>query len=161
TGHATLPVLYALAFVQGLITTVDNPTRQAFVPELVPTEHVANAIGLNSAAFNSARIIGPAVGGVLIQLVGAGVCFTINALSFIAVIYGLLIINPARLEKVERAPRAKGQLREGLVYAWHEPTLRVVLGMIAITGLLAMNFNVVLPVVAKQVFGRGAETYRL
>jgi MFS family permease len=159
TGHATLPVLYALAVVQGAITTVDNPTRQAFVSEMVGAEEVTNAIGLNSAMFNLARVLGPAVGGLLIDTVGTSTCFVLNAVSFLAVIGGLLAMRPHELYPIERAARARGQLREGLRYTWQEPTLRMVLVMIALIGTLAFNFIVILPVLAKQTFHGSAGTY--
>jgi len=158
---ATLPVLYALAAVQGAITTVDNPTRQAFVSEMVSEDALANAVGLNSAMFNAARILGPAVGGVLIDLVGTTTCFAINTVSFLAVIGGLVAMRPAEFFRGRPVPREKGALRAGLRYAWEEPTLRLVLAMILLVGTLAMNFQVVLPVVAKAVFHGTAGTYGL
>jgi MFS family permease len=159
SGHANLPALYTLAVVQGMITTVDNPTRQAFVSEMVGPEEVTNAIGLNSAMFNTARVLGPAVGGLLIDTVGTSTCFVLNAVSFIAVIGGLVAMRPAELYSTQRVERGRGQLREGLRYAWQEPTLRMVLLMIALIGTLAMNFIVVLPVLAKQTFQGSAGTY--
>jgi MFS family permease len=155
----TLPVLYVLAFVQGSITTVDNPTRQAFVSEMVGIDGVANAVGLNSAMFNTARIVGPAVGGLLIDLVGVTTCFGVNAVSFLAVIAGLVAMRPAEFFRGLPAEREKGALRAGLRYAWEEPTLRLVLGMVLIIGTLAMNFLVILPVVARNVFHGRASTY--
>lgn len=159
TGTDTLPVLYALALVQGAITTVDNPTRQAFVSEMVGTADVPNAVGLNSAMFNMARIVGPAVGGVLIDLVGVTLCFALNAVSFLAVIAGLAAMRPAEFFRSVPAAREKGALRAGLRYAWEEPTIRLVLAMILIIGTLAMNFLVILPVVARTVFHGTASTY--
>jgi len=158
-GVATLPVLYVLAFTQGMATTIDNPTRQAFVSEMVGPEDLTNAVGLNSAMFNTARILGPAVGGVLIDAIGVGTCFALNAVSFLAVIGGLTMMRSSDLFAAPRARRGKGQLREGLRYSWEEPTLRMVLAMIALIGTLAMNFTVILPVVAKQVFHGNAGTY--
>jgi MFS family permease len=159
-AHAAgLPVLYALAVVQGSISTIDNPTRQAFVSEMVGMEDLTNAVGLNSAMFNMARILGPAIGGVLIDWVGTTTCFAINTVSFVAVIVGLVAMRPAELFSVAHASRDKGALRAGLRYAWEEPTLRLVLGMILVIGTLAMNFQVVLPVVAKAVFHGNAGTY--
>ena len=159
-AHATsLGVLYALAIVQGCISTIDNPTRQAFVAEMVGMDELTNAVGLNSAMFNMARILGPAIGGVLIDWVGTTTCFAINTVSFVAVIGGLLAMRPTELYAVPRASRDKGALRAGLRYAWEEPTLRLVLGMILVIGTLAMNFQVVLPVVAKAVFHGTAGTY--
>jgi MFS family permease len=160
-GVATLPVLYALAFTQGIATTIDNPTRQAFVSEMVGPEDLTNAVGLNSAMFNTARILGPAIGGVLIDAIGVGTCFALNAVSFVAVIGGLTMMRSADLFAAPRALRGKGQLRAGLRYSWEDPTLRLVLAMIALIGTLAMNFTVILPVVAKQVFHGNAGTYGL
>jgi MFS family permease len=161
TGHATLGALYVLSFLQGCISTIDNPTRQSFVSEMVGPDEVTNAIGLNSAMFNTARIAGPAVAGALIHAVGTSTCFVLNAVSFVAVIGGLLAMSPSELHAPDRPTRAKGQLREGLRYAWGEPTLRMVLLMIAVIGTLAMNFLVILPAVAKQVFGGNSVTYGL
>jgi MFS family permease len=159
SGSATLPLLYLLAVVQGIAVTFDNPARQAFVTEMVGNDEVANAVGLNSAMFNLARILGPALGGLLIDAVGVGVCFLLNAASFLAVIAGLALMHPAELFRSTPTRRAKGQLEAGLRYAWEEPTLRLVLGMMALIGTFAMNFAVVLPVVAKQVFGGTASTF--
>jgi MFS family permease len=158
---ATLPVLYALAFVQGAITAVDNPTRQSFVAEMVPADEVPNAVGLNSAMFNTARILGPAIGGVLIDLVGTTTCFLLNALSFGAVIAALVAMTPADFFRGAPPRREKGALRAGLRYTWEEPTLRLVMIMVALVGTLAMNFQVVLPVLAKRVFHGTAGTYGL
>ena len=158
---ATMPVLYTLAFVQGIVTTVDNPTRQAFVSEMVPAEEVPNAVGLNSAMFNTARVVGPAVGGLLIDLVGTTTCFVVNAASFAAVIAALVAMRPAEFHRVERAHRGEGALRAGLRYTWEQPTLRLVMIMVALIGTLAMNFQVVLPVLAKRVFDGSAGTYGL
>ncbi|HVM65814.1 MAG TPA: MFS transporter [Acidimicrobiales bacterium] len=158
-GLATLPVLYALALVLGAITAVDNPARQAFVAEMVPSEDVPNAVGLNSAMFNTARIVGPAIGGILIDLVGTTTCFMLNAVSFIAVIAGLLAMRPAEFFRGAPVTRQKGALREGLRYTWADPTLRLVMVMVALIGTLAMNFSVLLPVLAKQVFHGSAATF--
>ncbi|HZQ86535.1 MAG TPA: MFS transporter [Acidimicrobiales bacterium] len=158
---ATLPVLYALAVVQGAITTIDNPARQAFVAEMVPSDEVPNAVALNSAMFNTARILGPAIGGVLIDLVGTTTCFMINAVSFVAVIAGLIAMRPDEFFRGAPAPRQKGALREGMRYTWNDPTLRLVMIMVALIGTLAMNFQVVLPVLAKQVFHGTAGTFGL
>ena len=160
-GADRLGVLYVLAAVQGALATVDNPTRQAFLTELVGADELTNAIGLNSAMFNTARIIGPAVGGLLIEAVGTSTCFALNAASFLAVIAALVAMRPAELLRGRPAARAKGQLRAGIRYAWEEPTLRLVLAMIALIGTLAMNFLVVLPVLAKRVFHGNAGSYGL
>jgi MFS family permease len=159
TGTATLPWLYVISFVLGAITTVDNPARQAFVSEMVGRDELTNAVGLNSAIFNSARIIGPAIAGVLITLIGTTACFLINTLSFFAVIAALVAMRPDELFRSPPPARAKGQLKAGLLYAWRQPTIRLTLSMMAVIGTLAMNFLVVMPVLAKQVFHGNAGTY--
>jgi MFS family permease len=156
---ATLPVLYALALVSGAITAVDNPARQTFVAEMVPSDGVPNAVGLNSAMFNAARVIGPALGGILIDLVGTTACFVLNAVSFLAVIAGLVAMRPAEFFRGAPVAREKGALRAGLRYTWNEPTLRLVMIMVALIGTLAMNFQVVLPVLTKRVFHGSAGTF--
>ncbi|GAC1537004.1 MAG: MFS transporter [Acidimicrobiales bacterium] len=161
SGAVTLPVIYVLAIAQGMATTIDNPTRQSFVTEMVGTDDLTNAVGLNSATFNTARILGPAIGGVLIEAVGVGTCFALNAVSFVAVIGGLLLMRGEELFRTAPAQRGKGQLREGIRYVWEEPTLRLVMAMVAVIGTLAFNFTVILPVVARQVFHGNAGTYGL
>ena len=128
------------------------PTRQAFVSELVPTSHVQNAVGLNSATFNGGRVFGPAIAGLLIVLVGTGWCFAINAGSFVAVIIGLSLMRNSEMHARPRAPRARGQIREGVRYAWSSPVLRSTLVLVLIVGLFTLNFQVFLPLMAKEVF---------
>jgi predicted MFS family arabinose efflux permease len=118
-----------------------------------------NAVGLNSALFQVARIVGPAFAGVIIVLVGTGLCFALNALSFVAVIGALLLMDPAKLHRHDPVPRAKGQVREGLRYIRDTPALRSMLVMTAVVGTLALNYPVVLPLLAKVTFDGNAETY--
>jgi len=158
-GVARMWMIYLFALAQGMATMVDNPTRQTFITEMVGRDSLANALGLNSAMFNAARVIGPAIAGVLLETSGAGVCFAANAVSFLAVIAGLAAMNPSELHRGAPVRRAKGQLREGFRYARREPTVRLVLGMMALVGTLTMNFQVVLPVLAKAVFSGRAGTY--
>jgi MFS family permease len=117
---------------------------------------VQNAVGLNSATFNGGRVFGPAVAGLLIVVVGTGWCFVFNAASFVAVIIGLTMMRPSELHPRPRAGRAKGQIREGLTYAWASPVLRSTLVLVLIVGLLTLNFMVFLPLLAKDVFHGGA-----
>ncbi|HEX9505342.1 MAG TPA: MFS transporter, partial [Acidimicrobiia bacterium] len=138
---------------------VDNPARQSFVPEMVTPPELPNAVGLNSALFQVARIVGPAVAGVLIVAVGTGMCFAINAVSFIPVIGALLLMRPAELYRSAKVERAKGQVRDGLRYVWHTPELRSTLLLTGIVGTFAINFPVVLPLLAKITFSGNAETY--
>lgn len=154
-------MVYSLAFALGCVIVIDNPTRQSFAAEMVGPEDLSNAIGLNSAIFTSARVMGPALGGVVIALFGVGACFLINAFSYVAVILALRAMNPEALYRKPPAERSPGQLREGLRYAWSDPVLRSGLLLMAVVGTLAFNFRVLLPVMAEQEFAGGAETYGL
>jgi MFS family permease len=148
-----------LAVVLGLNNCFENPARQSFVREMVGAGEVRNAVSLNSTMVNAARAVGPAVAGVLIATVGIGVCFLVNAVSFVAVVYSLVSMDTKALMPSEPAPRARGQLREGFRYVTHEPRLGVPLLMMAIVGTLAYEFQVTLPVLAKQAFDGNATTY--
>jgi MFS family permease len=149
-------MVYLVAFLTGLANAVEMPTRQAFATELVGPELLPNAVGLNSATFNGGRVFGPAVAGLLIVLVGTGWCFVLNAASFLAVLVGLLLMRVHELVPVRRPPRGKGMIRDGLTYAWASPVLRSTLVVVFIVGLLTLNFTVVLPAIAKDVFGGDA-----
>jgi MFS family permease len=149
----------ALALVLGLNNTFENPSRQSFVLEMVGSENVRNAVSLNSTMVNAARAVGPAVAGLIIATAGVGVCFLINAASFVAVVYSLVSMDKKALHPATPTGRGKGQLREGFSYVAHEPRLGVPLLMMALVGTLAYEFQVSLPVVAKQSFHGGAETY--
>ncbi|HXW78228.1 MAG TPA: MFS transporter [Acidimicrobiales bacterium] len=148
-----------LALALGLNNAFENPARQSFVREMVGGDQVRNAVSLNSTMVNAARAIGPAVAGVLIATVGVAACFFLNALSFVAVVYSLVSMDKIGLFPTEPVERKKGQMREGLKYVAHEPRLGVPLLMMALVGTLAYEFQVSLPVVAKQTFHGGAETY--
>ncbi|MGA2528842.1 MAG: MFS transporter [Acidimicrobiales bacterium] len=148
-----------LAIVLGLNNTFENPARQSFVLEMVGASELRNAVSLNSTMVNAARAVGPAIAGLLIATVGEGVCFLVNAASFLAVVYSLVSMDKAALCPTEPTGRAKGQLREGLRYVAKEPRLGVPLLMMALVGTLAYEFQVTLPVVAKQTFHGGAATY--
>ena len=134
----------------------DNPARQTFVIEMVGKDDLPNAVSLNSIVMNGARVIGPAIGGVLIATVGLGVCFLANAASYVAVIVALMLMRRSDLQPAQRVARAKGQLREGLRYAWRTPNLRDPLMLVFVVGLLAYNFTVILPLLAQETFHGGA-----
>jgi MFS family permease len=148
-----------LAVVLGLNNTFENPARQSFVLEMVGPDELRNAVSLNSTMVNAARAVGPAVAGLLIATVGVGVCFLVNAASFVAVVYSLVSMDKSKLMPSEPSPRARGQLREGFRYIAGRPRLLVPLLMMAIVGTLAYEFQVTLPVVAKQTFHGGAPVY--
>ncbi|HET6792795.1 MAG TPA: MFS transporter [Acidimicrobiales bacterium] len=159
TGAVRLWMIFALAFGLGCVNVVDMPTRQAFVNEMVGQERLANAVTLNSVVMNSARVVGPAVAGVLIATVGIAICFLINAGSYLAVIAGLMAMRRSELSPAPTTGRRRGQLREGLRYVWSTPNLRTPLLMMAVIGLLAYNFNVTLPLMAKYTFHAGAGAF--
>ncbi|MGW2601197.1 MFS transporter [Streptomyces klenkii] len=161
SGHVQVWHVYLTAFVLGLVTVVDNPARQAFVVEMVGPADLRNAVSLNSANFQSARLIGPAVAGVLITAVGSGWAFLLNGLSFVAPIAGLLLMRTAELHKVDRAPRGKGQLREGLRYVAGRPDLVWPIVLVGFIGTFGFNFPIWLTAFVNDVFHAGAGTYGL
>jgi len=159
TGAIRLWMVYLLALLLGCATAFDMPTRQAFVSEMVGPDHLTNAVGLNSAVFNSARVVGPAVAGVLIAAVGIAPAFLINAVSYLAVIAGLLAMDPARLHRLPPVDRAGGQVRAGLRYVWSNRVLRSTIALVAVVGALGLNYRVALPLLARFTFGGDASAY--
>lgn len=158
--HAiTLWEVFLLATLLGVVNLLTNPTRQAFVSEMVGHELLPNAVSLNSVLMNSARVLGPAIGGVLIYTVGFAACFYVNAASYVAVIVALALMRTAELLPIGRVTRAKGQVREGLHYVWSEPRLRNPLLAMAVVGTLAFNFTTTLPLLAEYTFHGGPGTY--
>ncbi|RBM17769.1 MFS transporter [Streptomyces sp. PT12] len=153
--------VYALSLVVGLATVVDNPARQAMVSEIVGPALLRNAVSLNSANFQSARLIGPAVAGVVITSVGSGWAFLYNGLSFIAPITGLLMMRTSELTPTERAPRHKGQLREGLRYVGSRPELLWPIVLMGFIGTFGYNFPIWLVAFTDGVFHADAGTYGL
>jgi MFS family permease len=153
TGTIQLWHLYVLAVIQGMITAVDNPVRQAFVVELVGRDSVINAVALNSIVFNAARIVGPAVAGLLIAGLGVAPALFLNALSFVPVIWTLLILDQRALFPASPAVAGsvRRQLMEGLAYSWRTPNVLFVLIVIAFIGTFGYNFGVVLPLLADYV----------
>ncbi len=148
--------VYVLALGLGMATVVDNPTRQSFAIEMVGKSDLTNAIGLNSAVFNLARITGPAVAGVVISLVGTPTAFYVNAASYVAVIIGLKMMRPSELYLPDRVERAKGQLREGLRYVWSRPDLLMTMLLIGLIATFGMNFGVTTALMSRVVFHTGA-----
>jgi MFS family permease len=159
TGSVRLWEIGVLAVVLGLNNAFENPARQSFVLEMVGADTLRNAVSLNSVQVNVARAVGPAVAGVLIATVGLGECFLINAASFVAVVASLIAMERSALHPTPPAPRAAGQLREGLRYAAATPEIIVPLLMMALVGTLAYEFQVSLPVMARHALHSGAEGY--
>ncbi|MEV0489035.1 MFS transporter [Streptomyces atratus] len=151
--------VYLIAFLLGMVTVVDNPTRQSFVSEMVGPAQLRNAVSLNSANFQSARLIGPAVAGVLITTVGSGWAFMFNGLSFLAPLVGLLMMRTGELHKAVVVPRAKGQLREGLRYVSGRPELIWPIVLVGFVGTFGFNFPIWLTAFADEVFHGGAGMY--
>lgn len=160
SGHIQLWHVYALAPVLGLANAFEQPTRQAFVVEMVGKDDLMNAVVLNSALFNAARLIGPAIGGVLIATVGVKGAFLVNGVSFLPVIAGLMMMNPAELYAVNRRVHGPvnplGELKEGLAYAFRTPAVLLIVILVAMIGTFGYNFTVVLPLVDRFVLGRGS-----
>ncbi len=160
-GAVNLIDLYVLSTLLGVVNLFDNPARQTFVSEMVGRELMPNAISLNSVLMNSARVIGPAVGGVLIYATGFAACFLVNAATYLAVIVALYLMRPSELYRIPTVERAKGQVREGLRYVWSTPSLRDPLLVMAVVGIFAFNFTTTLPLLAKFTFHGGAGTYSM
>ena len=158
-GVVQLWMIYGLALALGAVNAIDNPARRALVGEMVGTEHLSNAVSLSSAMFTSARVVGPAVAGLVIAGAGVSWCFFANGLSFGAAIIAFTLMRKGEFFAVVPVPRRKGQLREGLRYAWSTPALRLPLVLTAVIGTLAWNFQVVLPLLAKETFGGDAGTF--
>jgi MFS family permease len=160
-GVVNLGVVIAVALALGLVTAVDNPTRQTFTMEMVGRENLTNAVSLNTATFTTARVLGPAAAGFLIAGVGIGPCFLLNAASFIPITLALIFMRKDQLTPSGQVARKKGQIREGLRYVASRPVLRTLLIMMAIVGTLQYNFQVILPVLAKDTFAGDAKTLGL
>lgn len=160
-GTVQLWVVFALIFTRGVVTAVDNPTRQSFVSEMVDREHVLNAVSLNSVLVQTARIVGPALAALVIATLGVATCFLANAVSFTAMLVALRRMDPAELRPAPVTPRGRGQLREALRVVRHTPALRTPLLLIAVVGTLSFNFTVVLPLLARFTLHGGASTYAL
>ncbi len=155
-GAATVLIVYVFSLLLGFANAFDMPARQTFVLEMVGREDLPNAVGLNSVVMNSSRVVGPAVGGIVIGVVGLAPCFFLNAASYLAVIAALWMMNKDALQRVPVVPRAKGQLRDGFRYVWSDPVVRTPLLMMAFVGTLAFNFQVVIPLISTRVFQQGA-----
>jgi len=152
-------MVYALAGALGLVASLDNPTRQTFVLELVGRDQLTSAVSLNSVLVNLARVLGPAAAGALIVTVGLGPCFLANAGTYLAVIAALILMRVAELHTVAPQGRRTGQLREGLRYIRSTPALLTPLVMMGVVGMFAYEFQVILPLIAKFTFGGDAGTY--
>jgi MFS family permease len=154
-----LAAIYVVAAAGGVALAFDNPARRAFVVEMVPLEHVNNAVSLNSALMTSSRVIGPALAGLLIATVGFGWAFLVDGLSYVAVIAALVMMRTAELRPSPVAVRAKRQVRAGLRYVRGVPELWIPLVMMAVVGTFAFNFQVVFPFLVERTFGGSDEMF--
>jgi MFS family permease len=159
-GDIQVWMVYALVLARGLVTAVDNPTRQSFVFDLVGADRVVNAVALNSVMIHTARILGPASAGIVIALLGVGPCFLLNALSFVAMIVALRTMDAASLHPSPTpAEPGPGQIRTALRHVRHTPALWIPLAMMALVGTLSFNFQVLLPLLASFTWDGTATTY--
>ncbi len=160
TTHIVTPgMVLALALVYGCVNTFDIPGRQSFVIELTGREDLSNGIALNSAAFNTARIFGPAIAGLLLASIGEAGCFWLNAATFLAVISALLMLRLPPREAPTRVRSVRSTLVEGVSYAWHTPSLRRLLLLLAVCAGIGFQFNVLLPVYARDLLHAGPKVY--
>jgi MFS family permease len=159
TGAVQLWHVYVFALLLGCAAAFDAPARQSFVSELVSGPNLSNAVGLNSASFNTARMIGPAVAGLLTAVIGAGWVFLLNAVTFAAVLASLKLLRPGELHRSKRAGRSRGNLVEGFRYVWKRPDIMVILVMIFIVGTFGLNFPIFVSTMAVSVFHQGSAAF--
>ncbi|HET9074357.1 MAG TPA: MFS transporter [Solirubrobacteraceae bacterium] len=158
-GVVTVAEIGMLAVLLGLNNAFENPARQSFMLEMVGPEHLRNAVSLNSTLVNVARVVGPGIGGVLIATAGSGICFALNALSFVAVVASLLRLDASALAPATPTTRARGQLREGIAYVRRTPGLFIPLLMMALVGCLTYEFQVSLPYMASRGLNAGSSGF--
>ena len=160
-GWVQLWHVYVFAFLLGSAAAFDAPARQTFVSELVDEADLANAVGLNSTSFNAARMVGPAVAGMLIAGLGSGWVFVLNALTYAAVIFSLSRLRVHELRRSTRPSRNQGGLAEGFKYVWHRPDLKAMLIMLFLIGTFGLNFPIYISTMSVTVFHAGASEYGL
>ncbi|HEX3243724.1 MAG TPA: MFS transporter [Solirubrobacterales bacterium] len=158
-GVVTPWMVFALVFVRGTINAVDNPTRQSFAIEMVGPDRVVNAVSLNSVLIHSARLVGPALAGLMIAAVGVEPCFALNALSFGGMIVALWLMEPDKLQAAPTVEPQRGAIRAAVRYVRRTPELAVPLALMALVGTFGLNFQVILPLLARFSFDGGPSTY--
>ncbi|BDZ42672.1 MFS transporter [Paraoerskovia sediminicola] len=158
-GHAELWHAYLFAFLLGCVAAIDNPVRQTFVAEMVPAEKLSNAVGLNSASFNAARLIGPGVAGLLIAAIGTGWVFVFNGISFGATIAALAFMRTDSLRPMPSAGRSRGQIREGIAYVKGRSDIVVIMVVVGIVSSLGLNFQLTAALMATTEFDKGPGEY--
>lgn len=161
TGNIQIWMIWIIAFLLGCVNALDTPGRQVFTRELAGPENLTNAIALNTSVSNSARVINPVIGAILISKLGIGACFIINACSYIAVIVALLLIDKNQLQIENEITRKPGQVKEGLLHIWNQPSLRTTLLIMFLTATFGLNFQVLLPLFTSQTFQQSGDWYGL
>jgi MFS family permease len=159
SGHESLWSVYLLTFAAGTVVALENPSRRAFVTDLVAETDVPNAVGLNSTLMTTSRVFGPALGGLLIAGPGIGWCFAANAISYVPQLWLFLKLDRSRFRPTTLVVKAKGQLRAGLRYVWSLPELRLPLLLVTAVGTMAFNFAVILPLFATRDLDGSATTF--
>jgi len=147
--------IFALALLLGVCNAFDIPARQSFLVEMVGTEDLMNAIALNSSIFNSARMVGPAVAGILVAAIGEGLCFLLNGLTYLAVIAGLMMMRDTATVRDARRGRPLDQLREGIRYTYHNAAIRSLLSLLGLVSLMALPYAVLMPIFAEDILRSG------
>jgi len=160
SGRVQLWQVFALALVQGLAQAVDNPARQTFVGEMVGSDHLTNAVGLNSASFHAGRLIGPGVAGLLIAAYGTGVAMCANAASFAVLLLALAAMRTGELRPAPLA-RGKGQIRAGVAYVRGRPDIQLVMALVFVLGTFGLNFQLTIALMATRAFGKGPTEFGL
>ncbi len=161
TDTATLPLVYVLAALGGIALAFDAPGRQSLTYQMVGPRELPNAVALNSGLFNGSRVIGPAIAGLVIAAVGTGLCFVLNAVSFLAVLTALALVREQELRTVEKDPSARviDGLRRAFAYAWNDPQLRLVLAVVTVVSTVGFNFHVLVPLLAADTLHVGPEGF--
>jgi MFS family permease len=161
TGTATLPIVYVLAGLGGIALAFDAPGRQSLTFQMVGPRELPNAVALNSGLFNGSRVIGPAIAGLVIAAVGTGLCFVLNAVSFLAVLIALLLVREEELVVVEKDRDATiiGGIRRAAGYAWRDPQLRLILTVVTVVATVGFNFHVLVPLLAADTLHVGPEGF--
>ena len=161
TGTATLPIVYLLAALGGIALAFDAPGRQSLTFQMVGPRELPNAVALNSGLFNGSRIIGPAIAGLVIAAVGTGLCFVVNAVSFLAVLTALALVRQDELRTVEKDPSARviDGIRRAFSHAWNDPQLRLILAVVTVVSTVGFNFHVLVPLLAADTLHVGPEGF--
>ena len=161
TGTATLPIVYVLAALGGIALAFDAPGRQSLTFQMVGPRELPNAVALNSGLFNGSRVIGPAIAGLVIAAVGTGLCFVLNAVSFLAVLTALALVRQEELRTVEKDPstRMVDGIRRAFAHAWNDPQLRLILAVVTVVSTVGFNFHVLVPLLAAETLHVGPEGF--